>query len=339
MKSTVSFVGLGSGMKMEGETNPINVGMSPETGVIGEDAHYNYVTDTTRVDLFNQRASDINHPPLPAIYNQLESDEAKEEFRTLWKLVQSIRSNPNAHQIGMGTDADKLLITTQPLSLNNFLTEAINYQFSLRDFFKTNNITLRRAFLQSADLAYANLSNADLNKAILLDADLSNADLSKAYLFYANLNNANLRDADLRHADLSGAKLCEAKLCEAKLSNANLSNAYLFYADLSNAYLNKANLLDADLRYAKLSNANLFYADLTNADLTNADLTNADLNGILINKNTNFNGKSLDNIKCSSIRFKSDDDTITKITELEKIKQKFIELGARGAKISFAELA
>ncbi|MEY3370310.1 MAG: hypothetical protein RLZZ361_980, partial [Cyanobacteriota bacterium] len=59
MTNTVSFVGLGSGMKMEGETNPINVGMSPETGVIGEDAHYNYVTDTTRVDLFNQRASDI----------------------------------------------------------------------------------------------------------------------------------------------------------------------------------------------------------------------------------------------------------------------------------------
>jgi len=230
MDKTATDLGLNSRERMGGGTYTAHVGMSPETKHTGAVANNTYVTDAnTSIDLLNQRNSDINQPTLPDIYKQLNSNEAKEEFKAFWKLVQSIKSNPNAHEWERG----KQLITTEPLSLNNFFQELhdSNISFIVQDFLKTYGITLGRAILTKAKLHNANFFNPEFN------ADLVYADLREAIL-----TNANLREAWLIRADLTNADLREADLRDAILTNADLTNADLREADLRKARLNKADL-------------------------------------------------------------------------------------------------
>ena len=82
-------------------------------------------------------------------------------------------------------------------------------------------VSLRSAYLNSAeldnlDLGNANLYDADLNNASLYNTDLINANLGHTDLWNANLCNANLYNADLYMADLSHAQLYNANLSHAK---------------------------------------------------------------------------------------------------------------------------
>jgi uncharacterized protein YjbI with pentapeptide repeats len=348
MENNVSYVGLGSGGKNTG-TYTTNVGMSPETGVTGAVANNTYVTEVnTSIDLLNQRPSDINQPALPEIFNQLKSDEAKQEFRTFWNLVQRIKSNPNAHKV----DEGKRLITTEPLNLYRFFLELKmlpSNDFKIENFLNNLGITLRDAELTKASLTNADLTKAGLYNANLTNAHLYNANLSEACLTFADLSEAKLRNANLQKAYLQKAVLYKADLQEADLQGAELQGAELYKADLQEADLQGADLREADLSEAKLRNANLqkaylqkaklLEADLTNADLTNAGLTNANLRYIFINKKTNFTGTLLQNIQCDCIKFQNEQGFITKIEDQEKIREKFIELGAKNENISFAQAA
>jgi hypothetical protein len=97
---------------------------------------------------------------------------------------------------------------------------------------------LRRARLESFNLAGANLRDtylrraylrkADLGGADLREANLSGADLREATLTRSNLAGANLRAADLSGADLSGASLMSAILVGARMSHATLTNCLVY---------------------------------------------------------------------------------------------------------------
>jgi uncharacterized protein YjbI with pentapeptide repeats len=306
--SNVSHVNTNPGGNMGGGTCTAHVGMSPETGVTGAVANNTYVIDTnTSIDLLNQRHNDINQPTLPEIYTKLKSPKAKQEFETFWNLVQSIKSNPNAHEYY----GEKQLITTQPLLLNNFFQNLHNskIKFIVQDFLKPYGITLGKANLTKADLRNANFYNPNFN------ADLVNADLRKAIL-----TNANLREAWLTRADLR----------EAILTNADLRDAILTRADLGLA----------DLRDAILTRADLRGADLSGADLRGARLREADLINILISPKTQFSNTTLLNkINCNRIRFQDGQGDVTEITDKKMIKDKLIELGAQRENISFAQAA
>ena len=119
------------------------------------------------------------------------------------------------------------------------------------------DISLKYAYLEDADLSEANLNGADLRFAFFFNADLTNANLSKA-----DLNGADLRFSKLGNANLSDANLSHAKLHDALLCNADLSFSNLYYADLSHAHLS-----NTDLRFSNLNNA-----DLNNADLNGAKI-------------------------------------------------------------------
>jgi uncharacterized protein YjbI with pentapeptide repeats len=138
---------------------------------------------------------------------------------------------------------------------------------------RSDNVSLRGAYLRGADLRGAYLRGADLR-----GADLRGADLRGAYL-----SGADLSGADLSGAYLSGAYLSGADLSGAYLSGAYLSGAYLSGADLSGAYLRGADLSGAYLSGAYLSGAYLSGADLSGAYLSGAYLRGADLSGAIIN--------------------------------------------------------
>ena len=80
---------------------------------------------------------------------------------------------------------------------------------------------------------------------------------------------------------------------------------------------------------------------LDGANLNNALLYDADLNGAVLNCSTQFNRDTkLLNIKCSKINFTETYNSYTiTITDQEKIRDKFIELGAKNENISFAQAA
>ena len=135
--------------------------------------------------------------------------------------------------------------------------------------------------------------------------DLEGADLSGAHLSRAILSGAILSGANLSNASLEVTNLLRANLSRANLSTANLSRANLLRANLSNANLSRANLSEANLSRAILSNANLSGVILSDTDLSDANLSGANLSdsiiinskddGLIIDKNTNFNNGITDN--------------------------------------------
>ena len=114
-----------------------------------------------------------------------------------------------------------------------------------RDNKKQGHISLKGAYLSSANLEGADLSQVDLKMADLKNVNLAGADLSEANLAGADLSHANLIGANLWKADLKFANLWEANLKSAQLEKANLENAQLVRVNLESADLWKANLKGA----------------------------------------------------------------------------------------------
>lgn len=106
--------------------------------------------------------------------------------------------------------------------------------------------TLEEKVRLGVDLSYGYLENVDLKGAHLEGAQLQNAYLCNADLRRAHLEGAQLQNIYLCNADLQGAHLEDAQLQCASLSNANLKEAYLKAADLRGVTLS---ILDFTLPY------------------------------------------------------------------------------------------
>jgi uncharacterized protein YjbI with pentapeptide repeats len=271
----------------------------------------------TDVELLNSRPTNFHQEELLELYSKLKSKQEKKEFEDFWKLVQSIKTNPNAHK----HDKKKRLITTEPLKLNSFFKEI---DFCLPTFLLENGITLNKALLDGAELNRAQLNFAELNDAKLNRAELNDAKLNRAKLNLAELNGAYLNDAKLNSAELNDAKLNRAELNRAKLNDAKLIRA-----ELNGAQLNFAELNGAYLNDAKLNDAELNDADLKGAKLNRAKLNRAEFNG----KTVFNNYTKLQNIDVAQGIY------INNELELDqnKIKEFFIRRGASANNISFAE--
>ena len=335
------------------------------------------VHQNPNIALSKKKVGYINQPDLPEIFNQLNTEEAKNEFRAFWTLVERIKSNRNAHQFS----EKKRLITLEPLKLNNFLSEVKNNEeFQLDKFLSEHGITLERSLLDGAELNdaklyEAELNDAELNRAWLNGAWLNLAKLNGAELNGAVLNNAKLNDAELNDAKLNDAELNRAQLNGAKLNNAELYGAKLNDADLTNAQLNGAQLNGAKLNGAKLNDAELTYANLTDAKLHDAVLNGAVLNGAKLQNAVLYdavlngaklqnavlydavlygavlNGAKLHGIELNSATLFDKHTQLdqikcnfivfegTKIEGQSAIKEKFIKLGAKEENISFAQAA
>jgi uncharacterized protein YjbI with pentapeptide repeats len=278
-------------------------------------------------ELLNLRSRDFHQEELPAPYSKLTSLQAKKEFEDFWKLVQSIKAEPDAHKFY----TIKRLITAKPLELNSFFKEISESEddFNLSTFLLSHGITLNNALLDDAKLNNAKLNNAKLN----------GAELNHAYLNDAKLNDAELNDAKLNGAELNDAYLNGAKLNRAKLNGAELNGAELNGAELNGAYLNRAELISAKLNGAELNGAELNGAYLNDAylngaELNDAELNDAKLNGAKFDDKTVFNNYTkLQNIDVAQGIY------INRILEKDqnKIKAFFMKRGASDTNISFAK--
>jgi uncharacterized protein YjbI with pentapeptide repeats len=216
----------------------------------------------TDVELLNSRPTNFHQEELLELYSKLKSKQEKKEFEDFWKLVQSIKTNPNAHK----HDKKKRLITTEPLKLNSFFKEI---DFCLPTFLLENGITLNKALLDGAELNRAQLNFAELN-----DAKLNRAELNDAKLNRAELNLAKLNDAKLIRAELNGAQLNFAELNGAYLNDAKLNDAELNDADLKGAKLNRAKLNRAEFNGKTVFNN---YTKLQNIDVAQGIYINNEL--------------------------------------------------------------
>ena len=308
-------------------------------------------TNPSQIGLLQKRPSDFSNPDIkyPSFYESL-SEKSKDEFKNLWNLAQSIQSNANAHKSQF--DNSKRFITTGPLQLNSFISEVKGKRiaFSLENFLKESNISLKEALLvnaklNNAKLNHAQLNDAKLNCAQLNFAELNGAQLNGAQLNYAELNNAQLNHAQLNYAELNDAQLNNAQLNGAKLNYALLNNAQLNGAKLNGAELNYAELIgaqliDAQLNDAELNGAQLHDAQLYGAKLNYADLNYADLNNIQISFDTQFNKDTeLKNIRLDSLSYTDEAGKVTQYTNQEQIRDLFVRLGANSNNISFASAA
>ena len=308
-------------------------------------------TNPSQIGLLQKRPSDFSNPDIkyPSFYESL-SEKSKDEFKNLWNLAQSIQSNANAHKSQF--DNSKRFITTGPLQLNSFISEVKGKRiaFSLENFLKESNISLKEALLvnaklNNAKLNHAQLNDAKLNCAQLNFAELNGAQLNGAQLNYAELNNAQLNHAQLNYAELNDAQLNNAQLNGAKLNYALLNNAQLNGAKLNGAELNYAELIgaqliDAQLNDAELNGAQLHDAQLYGAKLNYADLNYADLNNIQISFDTQFNKDTeLKNIRLDSLSYTDKAGKVTQYTDQEQIRDLFVRLGANSNNISFASAA
>ena len=124
----------------------------------------------------------------------------------------------------------------------------------------------------------AMLENMNLREAIMNKADLGGANLQGVNLEGANLQGAYLGGANLQGANLSGANLEGVRLQGANLKGASLNSVNLQGVDLIGANLEKANI-SGSLSGARLYGANLKQADLRGVDLRVADLERAILIG------------------------------------------------------------
>ena len=323
-------------------------------------------TNPSQIGLLQKRPSDFSNPDIkyPSFYESL-SEKSKDEFKNLWNLAQSIQSNANAHKSQF--DNSKRFITTGPLQLNSFISEVKGKRiaFSLENFLKESNISLKEALLVNAKLNNAKLNHAKLNNAKLNHAQLNDAKLNCAQLNFAELNGAQLNGAQLNYAELNNAQLNHAQLNyaelnDAQLNNAQLNGAKLNYALLNNAQLNGAKLNGAELNYAELIGAQLIDAQLNDAELNGAQLIDAqlndaqlidaqlndaqldyaELNNIQISFDTQFNKDTeLKNIRLDSLSYTDKAGKVTQYTDQEQIRDLFVRLGANSNNISFASAA
>ena len=143
-----------------------------------------------------------------------------------------------------------------------------------------DQVSLRHAKLENADLRLAELHGANFTRA-----ELHGANLNWAKLHGANFTRAELHGANLNWAKLHGANFTEAELHGAGLYKAELHGANFTEAELHGASLSGAKLHGADLSWAKLHGANFTKAELHGADFTGAELYGASLSGSKFNSN------------------------------------------------------
>ena len=167
------------------------------------------------IELLNSRSMDFHQGELPELYSKLTTQDAKKEFSDFWKLVQSIKANPDAHKY-LDSKRLKRLITTRPLKLSEVFKEIKkeSKEFNFSDFLKSQNITLNMALLDGAQLNGAQLNGAQLSRAQLNGAQLNGAELNRAHLYRAQLNGAQLNGAELNRAHLYRAQLNGAEFNE-----------------------------------------------------------------------------------------------------------------------------
>ncbi|MDX2162852.1 MAG: pentapeptide repeat-containing protein [bacterium] len=113
------------------------------------------------------------------------------------------------------------------------------------------------------------LQEIDLRAANLEDADLFMADLQGANFQWAMLKNATLKKANLVGADFSNTRAWGARCYKADLRSANFTDAKLY----------RINFEKADLREAVFKGAILDGADMTGANLRGAHFTGAIFRG------------------------------------------------------------
>jgi len=106
-------------------------------------------------------------------------------------------------------------------------------------------------------LSDGSLQEIDLRAANLENADLYRADLQGANFQFAMLKNASLKKANLVGADFSRTKAWGAKCYKADLRAANFTDSRLYRADFTSADLQQADFTDAVLEGANLTEANL----------------------------------------------------------------------------------
>lgn len=109
----------------------------------------------------------------------------------------------------------------------------------------------------------------DLRRAELQSSQLANCDLSAADLREARLAWADLRSTSLRSADLRGVLINDARAPYADFSDSQLQNSCLWGSDFREAVFCRADL----------SGANLMCAQLIRADFTDANLTGCKVYG------------------------------------------------------------
>ena len=135
---------------------------------------------------------------------------------------------------------------------------------------------------------------------LLKGATLENANLRFANLKHADLGGAHLENASLDGAHLENAHLVDAHLENASLGGAHLENADLYGAHLENAFLGFANLKNADLREAELQGINLSKGQLQDTDFSRAIVDGRTLIwDCEVNRKTKFDGVGLGNIRIS----------------------------------------
>lgn len=191
------------------------------------------------------------------------------------------------------------------------------------------SVDFTQATLYKANLKKARLDWGSLNEADFREADLSGASLEYAYLMMANFESAAITRADFHRAlmseanlkkvqgeasifefaDLQSADLQDAQLPEAHLTGANLQRATLSYADLSWSTLDEANLEEAVLQFTELTSSSLKKVKLSNADLQNVILEKANLS------EANLQGANLSDANLSNVKLRHTNFTQANLTK------------------------
>jgi uncharacterized protein YjbI with pentapeptide repeats len=179
----------------------------------------------------------------------------------------------------------------------------LNLTCAFLDAVRWPGVSLRRAQLQSADLADSDLEGADLAGAHLDSAELNGAILCNAVLEKCDFVSANLTRADMRRvratdANFFGSTLIEASLEEAICDQAQFASADLSGASFRGAQLTKAEFGGARVRRVDFTSANLAQAILKLLDLTSCCLEGACLQGASLTK-CNLEEMRLDGINLS----------------------------------------
>ena len=161
-----------------------------------------------------------------------------------------------------------------------------------------------KCLVSKAELGGADFSGAALSECLFQESEavglcLAGADLRKFYLDMesnfcrADFSGADLREASFRLSRLNGAIFYQARLDNALILQCDLSGAYLSGVQAGGLRLIKCELSGADLSGANLMHGELRKCRLCGTDLAGANLYGAALQGLILNKDTRWDGANL----------------------------------------------